>query len=393
MIMSKHSFSAVDGYQLTGNGPRHPFRKPVPVTRYLAAIAAAVLLALGCAEKKEKPREERIPVTVAPAMQQDVPVEIRVIGNVQPLQTVAVRAQVGGELTRVWFREGQDVHRGDHLFSIDPRLYRAALAQAQANLDRDEAQARNAAADAARYADLIKKDFVTKQEYDKALAGAEASKAVVAADRAAVENARLQVQYCEIVAPIDGRTGSLMVHQGNIIKAGDTTPIVTINQIHPVYVQFAVPEVQFAQVRAAATMLPVTVTPQGQGALKEINGGKLTFIDNAVDPQTGTITLKATFPNNDSSLWPGEFVNVAMTLSKRANAIVVPAQAVQNGQKGQYVYVVTADKGVELRPVTVVQQLDDHAVIGTGVNAGDTVVTDGQLRLTPKSKVDVKTSL
>src|SRR5262249_38719603 len=158
---------------------------------------------------------------------QDVPVEIRVIGTVQPLSNVAVRAQVGGELTRVWFREGQEVSHGERLFSIDPRPYQATLAQAQANLERDEAQAKNAAADAARYADLIKKDFVTKQEYDKALASAEASKAVVAADRAAVENAKLQLQYCEITAPIDGRTGSLMVHQGNIVKAGDTTPIVT----------------------------------------------------------------------------------------------------------------------------------------------------------------------
>lgn len=370
-------------------------RSPIPGTRYpLLALVAALGLALfasSCAEKKEKPKDERIPVTVASAVEQDVPVEIRVIGNVQPYTTVAIRAQVGGQLTRVWFREGQDVHRGDRLFTIDPRPYQAALAQAEANLARDEAQLKNAEADAARYADLVKKDFITKQDYDKTLTGAEASKAVVAADRAAIENTRLQLQYCDITAPIDGRTGAVMVHEGNIIKAGDTNPIVTINQVQPVYVQFAVPESQFAQVRAAAASLPVTATPQGGGA--SIDGGKLTFIDNAVDPQTGTITLKATFPNGNRALWPGEFVNVTMTLSKRANAIVVPAQALQNGQKGQYVYVVTADKGVEMRPVTVVQQTESQAVIGKGVNAGDTVVTDGQLRLTPKSKVDVKTNL
>jgi multidrug efflux system membrane fusion protein len=370
-------------------------RYPIPGTRYLLlTLVAALGLALfasSCAEKKEKPKEERIPVTVASAVEQDVPVEIRVIGNVQPYTTVAIRAQVGGQLTRVWFREGQDVHRGDRLFTIDPRPYQSALAQAEANLARDEAQLKNAQADAARYADLVKKDFITKQDYDKTLTGAEASKAVVAADRAAIENTRLQLQYCDITAPIDGRTGAVMVHEGNIIKAGDTNPIVTINQVQPVYVQFAVPESQFAQVRAAAALLPVTATPQGGGA--SIDGGKLTFIDNAVDPQTGTITLKATFPNGNRALWPGEFVNVTMTLSKRANAIVVPAQALQNGQKGQYVYVVTADKGVEMRPVTVVQQTESQAVIGKGVNVGDTVVTDGQLRLTPKSKVDVKTNL
>jgi multidrug efflux system membrane fusion protein len=357
----------------------------------VVALLGLTLFSAACAEKKEKPKEDRIPVTVASAVEQDVPVEIRVIGSVQPYTTVAIRAQVGGQLMRVWFHEGQDVHRGDRLFTIDPRPYQAALAQSEANLARDEAQLKNAEADAARYADLVKKDFITKQDYDKTLSGAEASKAVVAADRAAIENARLQLQYCDIVAPIDGRTGAVMVHEGNIIKAGDTNPIVTINQVQPVYVQFAVPESQFAQVRAAAALLPVTATPQGGGA--SIDGGKLTFIDNAVDPQTGTITLKATFPNGNRALWPGEFVNVIMTLSKRANAIVVPAQALQNGQKGQYVYVVTADKGVEMRPVTVVQQTESQAVIGKGVNAGDTVVTDGQLRLTPKSKVDVKTNL
>ncbi len=395
-MLKPRSPKSVARYPVPGTHDTAPgTRYPAPGTRNalltLLAALGLMLFASSCTEQKEKPKDERIPVTVAPAVQEDVPVEMRVIGNVQPYTTVAVRAQVGGQLMRVWFREGQDVRRGDHLFTIDPRPYQAALDQAQANLARDEAQLKNAEADAARYADLVKKDFITRQDYDKTLASAAASKAVVAADGAAVENARLQLQYCNIDAPIDGRTGAVMVQQGNIIKAGDTNPIVTINQVQPVYVRFAVPEGQFSPVRAAATTLPVTATPQGGGA--GITGGKLTFIDNAVDAQTGTITLKATFPNGNRALWPGEFVNVAMTLSKRANAIVVPAQALQNGQKGQYVYVVTAGNGVELRPVTVVQQTDNQAVIGKGVNAGDTVVTDGQLRLTPKSKVDVKTSL
>jgi multidrug efflux system membrane fusion protein len=347
---------------------------------------------LGCAEKKEKPREERVPVTIATAEQRDIPIQVRAIGSVQPISTVAVRALVAGQLQRVWFREGDDVHKGQMLFTIDPGPYQATLSQAEANLARDEAQARNADAEAKRYAELVKKDYVTREEYDKFVSGAEAASAVVAADRAAVQNAQLQLAYCQIRSPLDGRTGSVGVQMGNLVKANDTTPLVTINQITPVYVTFAVPEAQLGDVRARGLgNVPVSAVPQQGGA--GVQGGKLTFVDNAVDPQTGTITLKATFANEGRVLWPGEFVNVAVTLSNRANATLVPLQAVQNGQRGQYVYVVTGGDGVEMRPVTVVQQLETEAVIGKGVNPGDTVVTDGQIRLTPKSKVDVKKSL
>lgn len=359
--------------------------------RSLTIIAAAALVVLtACREKQQKPRDERVPVTVATAEQKTMPQEIRVVGNVQPLSTVEVRAQVGGQLTRVWFREGEDVHRGQLLFSIDPRPFQATLQQAQANLARDEAQLRNAESERARYSDLVKKDYVTKEEYDKIVAGAEAARAVAAADRAAIENAQLQLAYCNIKSPIDGRTGSLQVHQGNLVRANDTTPLVVINQIEPVYVQFSVPEVQLGVLRAKGAGVPVTATLQGSNKPEQ---GRLTFVDNAVDPQTGTISLKATFPNTDRALWPGQFVNVAVTLSQRANAVVVPAQAVQNGQRGQYVYVVTNGDGVEMRPVAVAEQIDQQAIIAKGVAAGETVVTDGQLRLTPKSKVDVKQSL
>jgi multidrug efflux system membrane fusion protein len=355
----------------------------------LAAIVASLL---ACAEKKEKVRDERVPVTVAVAEQRDIPVQVRVIGSVQPISSVAVRALVAGQLQRVWFREGDDVRKGQLLFTIDPRPYQATLAQAEANLARDQAQAKNADAEATRYAGLVKKDYVTREEYDKFVSGAEAARAVVAADRAAAENARLQLAYCEIRSPLDGRTGSLQVQAGNLVKANDTTPLVTINQITPVYVTFSVPESQLGEVRARGLgNVPVAASPQKGGA---VQNGKLTFVDNAVDSQTGTITLKATFANEGRVLWPGEFVNVAMTLSDRHNATVVPLQAVQNGQKGQYVYIVTAGDGIQMRPVTIVQQVDNQAVIGNGgVNPGDTVVTDGQIRLTPKSKVDVKKSL
>ena len=358
----------------------------------LRAVAGGAMVAslLGCAEKQQKQADERVPVTVATAEQKDIPVQVRVIGSVQPISSVAVRALVAGQLQHVSFREGDDVRKGQSLFTIDPRPYQATLAQAEANLARDQAQARNADAEASRYAELVKKDYVTREESEKFTAGAEAARAVVAADRAAVENARLQLAYCEIRSPLDGRTGSLQVQAGNLVKANDTTPLVTINQITPVYVTFSVPESQLVDVRGLGNV-PVSASPrQGGGAPQE---GKLTFVDNAVDAQTGTITLKATFANDGRGLWPGEFVNVAMTLSNRLNATVVPVQAVQNGQKGQYVYVITGGDGIQMRPVTIVQQVDNQAVISKGVSPGETVVTDGQIRLTPKSKVDVKKSL
>jgi len=359
-----------------------PARRPLGMT-----LAAVALILAACTAKQQKPPDEHVPVAVAVAQQQNLPLSISAIGNVQPLSTVAVRALVGGQLTKVWFREGQDVHRGDMLFTIDPRPFQATLSQAQANLARDEAQLRNAESQANRYADLVKKDYVTKEDYDRITSGAEAARAVVAADRAAIENARLQLAYCEIKSPLDGRTGNLMVHEGNLVRANDTVALVTINQVQPVYVEFRVPEAQLTDVRArlGAAVDAKPQTPNAQTAT-----GKLTFIDNAVDQTTGTIDLKATFPNQDRSLWPGEYVNVSLVLAERPNAIVVPAQAVQTGQRGQYIYVVKQDNGVEMRPVVVAEQLDQQAVIAKGIQAGETVVTDGQLKLTPKSKVEIK---
>ncbi|HKS25658.1 MAG TPA: efflux RND transporter periplasmic adaptor subunit [Thermoanaerobaculia bacterium] len=350
---------------------------------------AVVLAAAGCKEKKQKPADEAVPVTVATVEQKDVPIQIRAIGNVQPLSNVAVRALVGGQLQRVGFKEGDDVSRGQLLFTIDPRPFDAELRQAEANLQRDEAQLRNAEAQAKRYSDLVKKDYVTKEEYDKLVAAAEAARAVVAADRAGIENARLQRSYCEIRSPLAGRTGSLMVHAGNLVKANDTTPLVVINQVQPVNVQFAVPEQNLGLLRQREGAA-VEASPQQGGA--PMATGTLTFIDNNVDTTTGTIALKATFANKDRALWPGQYVNVAITTDNRANAIVVPLRAVQTGQKGQYVYVVKGGNAVEMRPVSVYKTIDQDAIIEKGVRAGETVVTDGQLRLTPKSKVEIKGS-
>jgi membrane fusion protein, multidrug efflux system len=353
-----------------------------------AAAIALLFVFSACGNEKEHKREEKVPVAVATAEQRDVPLQIQAIGTVQPLSTVAVRALVGGQLTQVWFHEGDEVHKGALLFTIDPRPYEAALAQAQANLARDEAESRNADAERSRYAELITKDYVTQQENDKAIAVAEAAHAVVAADHAAVETAQIQLAYCEIRSPIDGRTGSLVVHAGNIVRANDTTPLVTINQIEPINVQFAIPERQLGEIRAVGSKdVPVDATPQGSTKSAR---GRLTFIDNSVDPTTGTITLKAAFPNTDRSLWPGQYVNVAITLDHRTGAVLVPVQAVQSGQSGQYVYVVRKDSGIEMRPVKVSQQIDQDVIIDQGVHPGDEVVIDGQIRLTPDSKVEIK---
>ena len=358
----------------------------------LLTAAFCLLPAAFCSGSKQKPADERVPVTVAKVEQKDVPVQLSAIGNVQAFSTVSIRALVSGQLTRVSFREGEDVRRGQQLFTIDPRPYEATLLQAQANLARDEAQLRNAQSEAVRYADLVKKDYVTKEEYEKITSGAEAAEAVVAADRASVENARLQLSYCNIVAPIDGRTGSLMVHAGNLVRANDTSPLVVINQVTPVYVQFAVPEGEISRLRARGGLgVPVAAAPKQGGSA--IATGKLSFIDNAVDTTTGTIALKAVFGNQNRVLWPGQFVTVAVTLQDRPNAVVVPSQAVQTGQRGQFVYVVKEDQSVEMRPVKVAETVDQQSIIETGVGPGETVVTDGQLRLTPKSHVDVKNAL
>jgi multidrug efflux system membrane fusion protein len=351
-------------------------------------LMLSVALAVACKSNPPKAAEVPIPVTVATAQQKDVPVQIRAVGLVQPLQTVAVRALVSGQLTRVWFHEGDEVKRGQMLFSIDPRPYQAALRQAEAILARDQVQLLNAEAEKIRYASLS--GIVSREQYDAISAAAGAARAIVAADRAAVDDARQQLSYCEIRSPLEGRTGSLQVHEGNVVKANDVTPVIVINQVRPISVQFSLPEVQLAAVRAAGSGVPVSALPQGGSATET---GRLAFIDNTVDPTTGTILLKATFANDHGVLWPGQYVNASVTVSNRPKAVVVPAVAVQTGQSGQYVYVVRSNKSVEMRNVTSTQQVEQVAIVDKGIAAGEMVVTDGQLNLTPKSIVNVKQSL
>ena len=370
--------------------------------------------------KSEEPKTRpAVPVSVAPAVQKTVPIQIRTIGNVEAFSTVSIKAQVGGTLTGVYFREGQDVKKGDLLFAIDSRPFEADLQRAQANLNRnmaqlkqahanlarDMAQLKNAEVVARRFADLIKEGIATQQDYDQAATNVEALQAAVSADKAAIENAeaairadkaaventKLSLAYCSIRSPMYGRTGSLMVNQGNVIKANDTQALVVINQISPIYVNVSVPESDLSRIKKymSAGKLAVEALVPSDGQKSET--GFISFVDNAVDRSTGTIRLKGTFANKEKRLWPGQFVQVALTLAMQQNAVVVPAQAVQAGQKGQYVFVVKPDLSAEVRPVMAGATLNGETVIEKGIQPGEKVVTDGQLRLTPGAKVEVKT--
>lgn len=366
--------------------------------RAAGALLAAAVLAAACAKKDARAGavKETIPVTVGTAARQDVPLEVRAIGHVEPYSMVALKARVGGEVTSVGFKDGQNVRKGDVLFQIDPRPYQATLAQARAQLERDRAVAKNFEEDSSRYADLVQKDYVTKEQYDATRSSAVAALATVKADEAAAENARLQLSYCTVTAPISARAGSVLVYPGNQVKGNDDKPLVVLNQIQPVYVSFSVPESSLAAIRQHARpgeKLKVTAAASSSsgspGTAPAAQTGELTFLDNAVDMTTGTIVLKATFPNENEVLWPGEYVDVLLTLATESGAVVVPTQAVQTGQSGQYVYVVRNDLTVESRPVKLSRTHGMLAVV-TGVEPGERVVTDGQLRLAPGSKVEIK---
>jgi multidrug efflux system membrane fusion protein len=330
-----------------------------------------------------------VPVTTATVVQKAMPMEILVIGSVEPHSSVAIRSQITGQLTSANFREGDIVQRGQVLFELDRRPLEAALGQAQANLARDMAQAANAEVQATRFQQLVDRGIAPREQGDTARTSVAALNATVEADRAAVENAKIQLQYATITAPISGRTGALMVHQGNLVRANDQTPLVVINEVAPISVAFTIPESRLADLRRYMSRgsLIVTATPQGSDSAAS---GRITFIDNAVDQSTGTIRIKGTFPNTDGRLWPGQFVNVVVTLSTEPTALVVPSAAVQAGPEGAYVFAVKPDQSVEMRPVTVARTRGAESVIASGVQPGETVVTDGHLRLVPGGHISVK---
>ena len=363
--------------------------------RFLTGILGLLFLAVfssGCSnEKSKKPVSAPLPVTISTAIQKTVPVQLRAIGNVQAYSTVTVKSKVGGELVGVHFTEGQYVKKGDLLFTIDPRPYEAALKQAEANLQRDLAKAKSALEDARRYESLIQRQVVSPQQYEKVRSDADALEATVLADRAALENARIQLDYCSIRSPINGRTGSLIIKQGNIIKADDIN-LVIINQITPIDVAFSIPEQFLSEIKKYMALGKLQVEALVPMNEEKPEKGVITFIDNAVDSNTGTIRLKGTFANRERKLWPGQFVNVVLTLTTEPNAIVVPSQAIQTGQEGQYVFVVKQDLTVESRPVVAGRTIDTETVIQKGLHVDEKVVTDGQLRLYPGAKVEIKTS-
>jgi multidrug efflux system membrane fusion protein len=422
------------------------------VRRRLAgwALTVAALGVAGCSESPAGGAQARpaappaVPVGAATAQERLVPVQVITVGTVQAYTTVGVKSQVAGQIDQVHFTEGQEVRRGDLLFTIDPRPLqagvrqmeanvakdRAALRQAEAafaqrqaevtqalaNLERDQAQFENARVQEQRYAALVAKELVAREQYDQVRTALAALQATVNADRAAVDNARasaraaeamvdnaraaiqaneatvetarLQLAYTTIRAPMDGRTGNLLVQGGNVVKSTEDNPLVVIAQIRPIYVSFAVPEQHLTAVKKYRAEGALKVEAVLDGGRRSVVGA-VTFMNNTVDASTGTIQLKATFPNTDNALWPGQFVDVALTLTSE-RAVLVPTQAVQAGQQGPYVFVVKPDSTVESRSVKVGRRLAREVVIEQGVQAGEQVVTDGQLRLVPGARVDIK---
>ena len=355
-----------------------------------------------------------VPVTTARAEQRAVPVTVPAVGTVEAISSVQLRSQVTGQLTAVHFTEGRDVRQGDPLFSLDPRPFQAALLQAEAVLERDMATLKNAQAQQSRADALFQRGLLARDQYESLRASAAALNATVDADKAAIETARLNLRYTEITAPISGRTGALGAHVGDLVRANDTNPLVVINQLAPIYVTFSVPGRLLPDVRRYLALKPLSIDatlprPLGSEAAPPAgaagNGpdsdsagqpaaarGVLTFIDNTVDASTGTIKLKGTFPNSDGQLWPGAFVQVILDLTIQPDAIVVPYTAVQASQDGQFVYVVKADRTVEMRPVRAERQQGDDVVIAAGLSPGEEVVTDGQLRLSPGARISERGS-
>lgn len=413
----------------------------------LGMLALALALA-GCsdgASGKTPQAPPPVPVAVGEAVQKTVPIQVTAVGNVQALTTVGVKAQVNGQVVQVHFKEGQDVKRGDLLFTIDPRPLEAALRQAeatvargtaqlrqteaavgqreaevqqaQANLERDLAQQENTRAQEQRYRTLLDRELIAREQYDQirtnmaamqatvqadraalenaraslaaARAAVENARAVIRADEAAADSARLQLGYTTIRSPLDGRTGNLLLQDGNIVKANDDNPMVVINQVRPIYVTFTVPEQYLGDIRRFRAAGSLRVEVRLPDRMRTVAGGELTFINNTVDPQTGTVQLKATFANTDNALWPGQFLDAVLTLTQQS-AVVVPSQAIQPGQRGPYVFVVKTDQTVEARQVQPGSRLGPETIIEQGLQPGERVVIDGQLRLIPGAKIEVK---
>jgi multidrug efflux system membrane fusion protein len=385
----------MSSYKPFKENPCTPIRRFAwrPVTLVLCGASLALLVA--CSRQQVAPQAApanmAVPVTVATVIQKTVPVEVHAIGNAEAYSSVSVMAQVAGEVEKAYFQQGRDVKAGDLLFTLDRRPFEATLQQLEANLARDQAQLKNAEAQAERMESLYHDGIVSKEQADTFRTNADALAASVRADEAAVKKARIDLAYCTILAPLSGRTGDLLVHPGNIVKANETI-LVLINQVHPIYVSFSVPEQNLAKIKKFQARGPLAVEALVPGDELPPSKGALTFINNAVDSTTGTIELKASFQNSDNRLWPGQFVNVVLKLSTQPEAVVVPSQAVQTGQSGFYAFVVKPDLTAELRTIVPGTTVGAETVIENGLAPGERVVTDGQLRLYPGAKIEVKTA-
>ncbi|HEY3762873.1 MAG TPA: efflux RND transporter periplasmic adaptor subunit [Verrucomicrobiae bacterium] len=366
-------------------------KKTIFIPAIFLALTAA-FCASGCSKKKTPP-PAAAPVTVATAFATNLPVQIQPppVGHVMAYSTVTIHSQIQGTISEVYFKEGQEVKKGDHLFLIDPRPSEATLEQARANLVRDNGQLEYQQANYARDLKLLESKIDSQEQIDTDKASLDAANGTVAADGAAITNALLNVEFCHIDAPVDGIAGALQSYAGNVVKAPDDT-LVTINQIHPIYVQFAVDEQYLPQIKQEMDTHSLRVTAHSENMTGRPPHGQLTFVDNSVDTATGTIQLRGTFANTNNALWPGQFVTVNLTLSELTNAVVVPTQAIQTGQNGEFVYVVKSDQTAEERAVTIGIEYGNVTEIKSGLQAGETVVTDGQLRLSPGTRVNVKSA-
>ncbi|HSO61780.1 MAG TPA: efflux RND transporter periplasmic adaptor subunit [Desulfobacterales bacterium] len=376
------------------NRPRRNPLKALAIALTLVAGALTIILMTrpeGRAQREK--RDPLVPVKVAAAVQKAVPVQLQAVGTVEAYARVSIKSRVDGQLMGIHFREGQDVRKGELLFTIDPRPFEVALKEAQARLERDMALADKADMDARRYAELAAKNFVSSDKYEQFRANSEALRASVGADRAVVDRAKLQLEYCFIKAPMAGRTGRLLVDEGAQIKANDDKGgMVEIAQVMPIYVGFAVPQQYLPQIKthmAGGELKVEAIIPDSR---EKTETGTLSFLDNKVNSQTGTVLLKGSFANKERRLWPGQFATVILTLTTRNDAVVIPSMAIQVGQEGKFVYVVKSDMTVESRPVEPGVRVGEDVVIDKGLAAGERVVTEGQLRLVPGAKVQVSNS-
>jgi multidrug efflux system membrane fusion protein len=363
----------------------------------MLAVAIGLLTYFGAEiranERKTPKGPPAVSVTVAPVIQEIVPFRIQGIGNVEAFSTVALKARADGQIVEVGFKEGEEVRKGQVLFKIDPRPFEAAMRQAEANALRDAAASEQARSQERRYQDLLDKNFVSKEAYAQIRTNATTAEAIAKASQAALDSAKLNLEYCTIISPIEGYAGKIQIQLGNLVKANDVNPLVVINQVHPIYVNFAVPEQRLAEVREYMALNSLSVqalTPGSDRAAAPT--GVLIFVDNAVDPSTGTIKLRARFANKENSLWPGQFVGVSVRLFEQPDAIVIPSTAVQTGPEGQYVYVVGKDMLADVRKIEVQRTEGDHTIVARGLAKGEQVVTRGQLRLGPKSRVQISPS-